>query len=104
MTFDDFSFLMINTMISLSVPGIAQLILQVLVNFVYLDLLMMERWFPAVLQWVNGNNDNFSNGDAPLNSFFDDNGLGSKLFLNNIGSAIIYLLIYVSLFLLSWTL
>lgn len=54
MNFEDFSFLMINTMLSISVPGIAQIIQEVLVNFIYLDLMMLEKWMPQVLEWLNG--------------------------------------------------
>lgn len=91
MHFDDFSFLMINTLISLSVPGITQIIQQVLVNFIYLDLLMMEKWMPFVIRWINGGEDP---EDEPLNNFFEDNGVESKLFINNIGSGLIFFLIY----------
>lgn len=93
MNFEDFSFLMIITMISISVPGIAQIIQQVLVNFIYLDLLVMEKWMPQVLDWINGDRSQIN--DEPLNDFFDENGFGSKLFMNNIGSTIIYFLIFI---------
>ncbi len=68
-------------------------------NFIYLDLLMMENWMPSVLKWINENHEEIE--DRPLNNFFEDNGFGSMLFINNIGSGIIYLLIYtILLFLL----
>lgn len=57
--FDDISFLMINTLISLSVPGITQIVQQVIVNFIYLDLFMTEKWLP------------FDDpDDEPLNDYF----------------------------------
>ncbi len=52
---------------------------------------MMDKWFPIFLNWING--ENFAD-DTPLNKIFEDNGFESKLFFKNIGSAILYLLIY----------
>jgi hypothetical protein len=46
---DDLSFLTINTMISISVPGVAQMIQQVLLNLIYFDILYTELWFPELL-------------------------------------------------------
>jgi hypothetical protein len=43
---DDLSFLMINTMISMSIPGVASMISGVLINLIYFDILFTERWFP----------------------------------------------------------
>ena len=42
---NDMSFLTILTMISLTVPGIAKLVQQILMDFVYLDILQTELWF-----------------------------------------------------------
>ncbi len=46
--FDDFSFLTINTMISLTVPGIVQLVTSVLINFIYVDILLTDLWLPQL--------------------------------------------------------
>jgi hypothetical protein len=48
--FDDFSFLTINTMISMSVPGIVQLVTSVLINFIYVDILLTDLWVPQLFQ------------------------------------------------------
>jgi hypothetical protein len=61
-------------MLSISVPGIAQILQQVIVNFIYLDLFMMEKWMPFVLEWINGK----EFFDKPLNDYFDENGFSSK--------------------------
>lgn len=53
--FEDFSFMTFNTMISITVPGIAQIIQKVLVNFIYLDIFMTEKYIPYVLERINGN-------------------------------------------------
>jgi hypothetical protein len=56
----------------------------------------MEKWLPKFLNWINGDEMLI---DKPLNNYFNDNGFQSKSFLNNIGSAIIYFIIYLMLWL-----
>jgi hypothetical protein len=58
----------------------------------------MEKWFPYFLDWINGK---YSTIDSPLNAFFEINGYESKLFVKNIGSAIIYFLFYVLVWVLT---
>jgi len=41
---EDMSFLTINSMISLSIPGLPQLIQSVLLKFIYFDILYTELW------------------------------------------------------------
>lgn len=55
--------------------------------------MMMEKWMPNVLTWINGKESEII--DAPLNNFFNENGFESILFIKNIGSTIIYFLIYI---------
>ncbi len=43
---DDLSFLMINTMISMTIPGVASMIAGVFLNLIYFDILYTEKWFP----------------------------------------------------------
>jgi hypothetical protein len=66
----DVSFITINTMISIAVPGIAQLIQQVFLNFIYVDLLWAEYWLPQLFS-QEGEAESNSGG---LNSYFEDNG------------------------------
>jgi hypothetical protein len=61
--FNDMSFITINTMISMPVPGVAQILLQVLLNLVYLDLLMTDLWLPSLFQ---------SSGDSVIDSADDE--------------------------------
>ena len=50
------SFLTINAMISLSVPGTAKLIQIALLNFIYLDILFTDKWlFPLLFKEENEN-------------------------------------------------
>jgi hypothetical protein len=68
------SFLTINSMISLSIPGLPQLIQSVLLKFIYFDILYTELWLPQFMAGIGlGDLDDVSNDDA-LNSIFADNG------------------------------
>jgi hypothetical protein len=43
---DDMSFLSINSMISMTVPGMVQLINKVIMNFIYVDIFLSDKWMP----------------------------------------------------------
>jgi hypothetical protein len=60
---------------------------------------MMDLWFPSIVYWLNGNKYNVN--DEPLNNFFEENGYKSKLFINNIGSALMYFLIYLFIWIIT---
>jgi hypothetical protein len=48
---NDMSFLTILSLISITVPGIAQTIQAVILKFLYLDILMTDEWFyPIILK------------------------------------------------------
>ena len=46
---NDMSFLTINAMISITVPGTAKLIQMALLNFIYLDILQTDKWLIPLL-------------------------------------------------------
>ena len=55
---DDLSFLMILSLISMSVPGIAQIIQSSMLNFIYLDILQPGDWLiPWMFPDDDGSND-----------------------------------------------
>ncbi len=58
----------------MNAPGVAQLISQVLLKFIYFDILYMERWFNKFLASLNLNLDY---DDEPLNQYFEQNGFQS---------------------------
>ena len=66
--FDDFSFLTINTLISMSVPGIVQLVTSVLINFIYVDILLTDLWIPQLFNEENTPN---STNSTALNEYFE---------------------------------
>jgi hypothetical protein len=43
---EDMSFLSINSMISMTVPGMVQLINKVIMNFIYVDIFLSDKWMP----------------------------------------------------------
>jgi hypothetical protein len=94
---DDLSFLTINTMISISVPGVAQMIQQVLLNLIYFDILYTELWFPELLARLSIKMDQEDKG---LNSYFEENGFNSKLLMKNIGSTFFFIIIYCVLWMI----
>ena len=48
---NDMSFLTILSLISITVPGIAQTIQAIILKFLYLDILMTDEWFyPIILK------------------------------------------------------
>jgi hypothetical protein len=42
---EDVSFITVNSLISISVPGLAQIFMQLILNLIYVDLLMTDKWF-----------------------------------------------------------
>ncbi len=89
---DDFSFLTINSMISMPVPGIVQLIQKVILNFIYIDILLTDLWLPQLFQ--TGKEQIESTGG--INSFFEENGFATKTLIINLGSSFVYLAVYVA--------
>jgi hypothetical protein len=86
------SFLTICTLISISVPGITQIVQSVLLNFIYLDILQTDKW---LIPLIYGKSQSIGEEDMPLNSFFDENGFNSRSLIKNLGSTFIYLVVLV---------
>ena len=87
---DDLSFILISTMISMPVPGIVQMVQAVLLNFIYVDILLTDLWFPKIF---NAKDEDMN--QEGLNQYIEDNGFDSKLLVANLGSGLVYLLVYV---------
>jgi hypothetical protein len=93
---DDFSFMTVNSMISMPVPGIVQLIQQVLLNFIYVDILLADLWLPQL--FMNSNEDQTE--QKGINPYFEQNGFASKTLIINLGSSLVYFVIYSAIFIL----
>lgn len=125
---NDMSFLTLQSLISITVPGIAKSIQKVILQFLYLDVLMTEDW---LLPWLisenpsyyksddedeldkrilldfedddsywDNENKNSTGKDHALNEYFDDSGIGSMQFIVNIGSTLVYLVFICVAFIL----
>ena len=90
------SFLSINSLISLPVPGIVQLINKVIMSFIYVDIFLSDQWMPELFYGKI----NIVQDSEPLNSFFDESGYSSKVLLKNINSSLVLLCIYLFLYVL----
>ncbi|TNV87025.1 hypothetical protein FGO68_gene14976 [Halteria grandinella] len=91
---NDLSFLTILTLVSMNVPGIVQMIQNVMLNFIYLDILKTDQWF---IPYVFGVEDE-EEADRGLNSFFDQNGFSSVNSLKNLQSSLIYVILILLLY------
>ncbi len=78
------------------IPGIVQLVNNVMISFIYVDIFMSDEWLPQTLYGT----ENLHEDNEPLNSFFDENGYSSKSLLKTIGSAMVFLGFYVFLWVL----
>jgi hypothetical protein len=83
-------------MISVNVPGMANIIMSALLKIIYIDLLMVDDWFiPLVFpdeDYILEEDEENSNKDEALNPFFNENGFQSKTLIKNLGSTFIYLM------------
>ena len=69
----DLSFLTINSMISLSPPGVSSLIQEVMIKYLYFDILYCELWIDEFLTSIGLNLDEVKN-DSAISVEFDNNG------------------------------
>ncbi|TNV72854.1 hypothetical protein FGO68_gene3689 [Halteria grandinella] len=106
---NDLSFLTILTLLSVSVPGIAQLIQSTLLNFIYLDILKTDQWFiPWMFQGdaksaeverriLEESLSEEQDEDKGLNDYLDANGFASTRLIKNLQSTFLYLLALIGL-------
>jgi hypothetical protein len=50
---EDFSFMMINTMIAIKLPGVANIIQVVLLNLIQVDILQSDKWLDGLFELLN---------------------------------------------------
>jgi hypothetical protein len=81
-------------MISMPVPGLVQLINNVIMSFIYVDIFLSDKWMPQLFYGLERINDD----NEPLNSFFDESGYSSTMLLKNINSSLVFILVYCSLY------
>ncbi|TNV84408.1 hypothetical protein FGO68_gene192 [Halteria grandinella] len=86
----DLSFMMILSVISINVPGLVQIVQQILLNFIYMDLFQTDKWVIPIFY-----TEEELAQDEPMNIFFDLNGLGSPRFIVTTGSSFVFLIIFI---------
>ncbi|TNV87064.1 hypothetical protein FGO68_gene2250 [Halteria grandinella] len=91
---NDLSFLTILTLVSMNVPGIVQMIQNVMLNFIYLDILKTDQWFIPLVFGVEDEEDT----DGGLNSFLEQNGFSSVNSIKNLQSSFIYVIVIFLLY------
>ena len=96
---NDMSFLTLLSLISIAIPGIAQLITKIILKFLYLDILQTEDW---LLPWLTEEEKDLPDDydDSALNEYFDMFGFVTKQFIKNLGSTLIYMAFIIASFLL----
>ncbi|TNV83830.1 hypothetical protein FGO68_gene1791 [Halteria grandinella] len=107
---NDLSFLKTLTLISISVPGMAQTIQASMLNCIYLDVLQTDQWFIPLMfgksasistdgtgrrRLQEGENEESEDDedDEPLNEYIGANGFGSKNLIKNLQSTFLYLVL-----------
>jgi hypothetical protein len=75
------------------IPGIVQIMQAAFLNLLYLDIFYTEKWLPFIFPL-----DPLGNDETGLNEYFEDNGFGATLFMVNIGSALVFVLLQFALF------
>jgi hypothetical protein len=84
-------------MISMWVPGVAQMIQIVLLNLIQVDILMTDKWVQSEMLDRIGltepQESQINKEDEEEHNFFEDNGYPVGYLLGNLGSTLIFLII-----------
>ena len=88
------SYLISLNMIAVCVPGITPLIMSVILQITYLDILQTGSWLDIYLA-------NFSNQNDALSPLFNDQGYGSMNMFLNLGSTLVFLFLAFLILVLS---
>jgi hypothetical protein len=104
---NDMSFLTLMSLISITVPGIAQTIQAVILKFLYLDVLMTDEWlYPLISKEeeelldtsIPDDEDDEIWQDKAINEYFEQNGIQSMFAVKNLGSTLVYLVVVIFFF------
>jgi hypothetical protein len=106
---NDMSFLTLMSLISITVPGIAQTIQAVILKFLYLDVLMTDEWlYPLISKEeeelldtsIPDDEDDEIWQDKAINEYFEQNGIQSMFAVKNLGSTLVYLVVVIFFYIL----
>jgi hypothetical protein len=90
----DISFLIVNSFVSISLPGTPSVIQAVMIKYVNFDILYTELWIDEFMKIIGLNLDGIEN-DGAISVEFENNGFFSKQFLKNAGPSLILLFLYL---------
>jgi hypothetical protein len=94
---NDLSVIMDLAMIAITVPGIASLIQSIILNFIYLDIMQTGSWLSPFLKSTNIDDEGIVQEETSLNSYIENSGFQSMNMVENLGSTIIYIGIYLTI-------
>ncbi|TNV86252.1 hypothetical protein FGO68_gene12117 [Halteria grandinella] len=94
---NDLSIMISLTMISISIPGIAQSFMNIMLQFVYLDILQTDLWLKPFFASEKDDDGNLLE-DEGLNEYFEQQGYQSMQSLKNLGSTLIFSISLIALF------
>ena len=92
--FEDLSFLVINSLLQISIPGLPSTIQGFLMKYIFFDILYTELWISKLMGGIGIDFGKLTN-DTAINVQFSDNGFDSKQFLKNSGSSFFFILAYI---------
>ncbi len=77
----------------MTVPGIVQLLQSIFYNLIYVDILITDAWIPRIFYGMQ-----YTTVDCEaLNPFIDENGYNSLVVLRNLGSTLVFIVMYLGL-------
>ncbi|TNV85777.1 hypothetical protein FGO68_gene10973 [Halteria grandinella] len=88
---NDLSVIMSLTMVSITIPGIAQPFMSIVLQFIQLDLLQTDQWLTPIF-YMN------EDEDESLSEYLEEQGYQSMFIINNLGSTLVFSLILTALF------
>ncbi|TNV86487.1 hypothetical protein FGO68_gene11043 [Halteria grandinella] len=96
---NDLSFLISLSMVSIQIPGIASAIQSLLLQIIYMDLLMTDKWLTPLLELQLFPEEDEEN--EAINLFFNEQGFQSRLLIFNLGSTLVFIAMHIMLLLIT---
>ncbi|TNV86294.1 hypothetical protein FGO68_gene17292 [Halteria grandinella] len=94
---NDLSFIINLTLVSIQIPGVAQPIMNIILQFIYLDVLQTDKWLNPIFENQFKEADQEDEG---LSLFFQQSGFQSMIIFKNLGSTLIFTIVMISLYLI----
>ncbi|TNV86695.1 hypothetical protein FGO68_gene10823 [Halteria grandinella] len=94
---NDLSFLINLTMISITIPGLASSVMNIVLQFIYLDILQTDKWMTPYFTQEKDEDGNFIE-DESYSQYFDQQGFQSMYTFNNLGSTLLFSFIFLALY------